>query len=100
MWLYCRGINNINANLTIGKSSVFGYNNHITCVRNVSIGNFVLTANNVYISDNIHGYEDITRPIIQQPVKFKKAVSIGDGAWIGENVSIIGARIQWLAQTQ
>ena len=93
VWLYCCGINNINANLTIGKSSVFGYNNHITCVRNVSIGNFVLTANNVYISDNNHGYEDITRPIIQQPVKFKKAVSIGDGAWIGENVSIIGASV-------
>ena len=91
--MYCCGVDNINANLSIGKGSVFGYNNHITCVRSVSIGSFVLTANNVYISDNIHAYEDITKPVIQQPVKFKKAVSIGDGAWIGENVSIIGANV-------
>ncbi len=92
-WLYCCGINNIQANLSIGINSTFGYNNHITCVRSVTIGDFVLTANNVYISDNIHEYEDITKPIIHQPIKFKKAVEIGNGAWIGENVSIIGASI-------
>ena len=91
--LYCCGIDNIQANLSIGRSSVFGYNNHITCVRSVNIGDFVLTANNVYISDNIHEYEDITKPIIDQPIKFKRAVEIGDGSWIGENVSIIGANV-------
>jgi acetyltransferase-like isoleucine patch superfamily enzyme len=92
-WLYCCGIDNIQANLSIGKNSVFGYNNHITCVRSVTIGNFVLTANNVYISDNLHEYKDITKPIILQPITFKRAVLIGDGCWIGENVSIIGASI-------
>jgi acetyltransferase-like isoleucine patch superfamily enzyme len=92
-WLYCCGIEGIKARLSIGKNCVFGYNNHITCVRKVTIGDFVLTANNVYISDNIHGYEDIARPIIQQPVLFKRAVNIGGGSWIGENVSIIGANV-------
>jgi UDP-3-O-[3-hydroxymyristoyl] glucosamine N-acyltransferase len=93
LWLYCGGIDGIPANLSIGRNCVFGYNNHITCVRTVNIGDFVLTANNVYISDNLHGYEDITKPIMQQPIKFKKEVSIGTGSWIGENVSIIGANI-------
>ena len=93
VWLYCCGIDDIQANLSIGRCSVFGYNNHITCVRSVTIGDFVLTANNVYISDNIHEYEDITKPIINQPVKFKKAVKIDNGAWIGENVCIIGASV-------
>ncbi len=93
LWLYCSGIDNIKANLSIGKNSVFGYNNHITCVRSVKIGDFVLTANNVYISDNIHEYKDITKPIIHQPIRFKKAVKIANGAWIGENVSIIGASV-------
>ena len=93
VWLYCSGIDGVKAKLSIGKDCVFGYNNHITCVRKVTIGNFVLTANNVYISDNLHEYEDVTKPIIQQPVRFKRAVEIGEGAWIGENVSIIGARI-------
>lgn len=92
-WLYCCGIDNVPASLKIGMGCVFGYNNHITAVRDVVIGDFVLTANNVYISDNLHGYEDISMPVMYQPIRFKKAVSIGDGCWIGENVCIIGARI-------
>lgn len=92
-WLYCGKIDGIEPSLRLGRGCVFGYNNHITSVRDMVIGDFVLTANNVYISDNLHEYEDISRPIIQQPVRFKSAVSIGDGSWIGENVSIIGARI-------
>jgi len=62
-------------------------------VRYVCIGDNVLTANNVYISDNLHEYEDITVPIMHQPTRFKRSVMVGDGAWIGENVSIIGASV-------
>jgi len=93
IWLYCCGVNDVKASMSVGKGSVFGYNNHITCVREVTIGDNVLTANNVYISDNLHEYEDIANPIIHQPVRFKRAVIIGAGAWIGENVSIIGASV-------
>lgn len=92
-WLYCCGVNGHTASLTIGSGCVFGYNNHIAAVGQVVIGNSVLTANNVYISDNIHGYEDTALPIMQQPVKFKREVIIGDGSWIGENACIIGAHI-------
>jgi acetyltransferase-like isoleucine patch superfamily enzyme len=92
-WLYCVGIDGIPASLRIGRGCELGYNNHITAVREVVIGDHVLTANNVYISDNLHGYEDISRPILQQPVRFKNAVTIGDGSWIGENACVIGARI-------
>lgn len=92
-WLYCKGVDGIQAKLTFGKGCEFGYNNHIAAVREVVIGDHVLTANNVYISDNLHGYDDISRPIMHQPVRFKGAVSIGDGSWIGENACIIGARI-------
>ncbi len=92
-WLYCVGREGISASLKIGTGCVLGYNNHIAAVREVVIGDHVLTANNVYISDNLHEYEDVSRPILHQPVRFKKGVSIGDGSWIGENVSILGARI-------
>ncbi len=92
-WLYCGSIDGLEPSLKLGKGCVFGYNNHITSVRDVKIGDFVLTANNVYISDNLHEYEDVSKPIIQQPVRFKSAASIGDGSWIGENVAIIGANI-------
>lgn len=92
-WLYCCGIDGRSAALTIGGGCVFGYNNHITSVRDVVIGDYVLTANNVYISDNLHGYEDTIKPIMYQPVRFKRAVVIGDGCWIGENACIIGAHV-------
>lgn len=92
-WLYCCGIDERSAFLTIGAGCVFGYNNHIAAVSKVVIGDSVLTANNVYISDNIHGYEDITLPIMHQSVRFKREVVIGDGSWIGENACIIGARV-------
>lgn len=92
-WLYCAGVDRIPASLKLGNGCVFGYNNHITAVRDVVIGDHVLTANNVYISDNLHDYEDISQPILHQPVRFKGEVSIGEGCWIGENACIIGARI-------
>jgi acetyltransferase-like isoleucine patch superfamily enzyme len=92
-WLYCCGIEGQPAVLTIGAGCEFGYNNHITAVRSVTIGNTVLTANNVYISDNAHAYENTNIPIMHQRVQFKKAVSIGAGSWIGENACIIGASV-------
>jgi len=94
VWLYCCDIDAKKpAVLSIGKGCTFGYHNHITCVQSVVIGEHVLTANNVYISDNIHEYEDIERPIMHQNVKFKSAVAIGSGSWLGENVCIIGASV-------
>jgi acetyltransferase-like isoleucine patch superfamily enzyme len=93
VWLYCCGVDSLDASLSVGSGCVFGYNNHISAVREVIIGDDVLTANNVYISDNIHEYEDITKPVMCQPVRFKRAVVIGAGAWLGENVSIIGASV-------
>lgn len=92
-WLYCISVEGVPAQLTIGSRCVLGYNNHIAAVRDIVIGNDVLTANNVYISDNLHCYEDINTPIMQQPVRFKQSVHIGPGTWIGENVCVIGASI-------
>ena len=93
LWLYAHGIEGIPAELIIGDNCVFGYNNHVSCVRRVEIGSAVLTANNVFIGDNYHDYHDIGLPIMQQPVRFKKAVQIGEGSWLGENVCIIAASV-------
>ena len=93
VWLFCGNTNDLLGKLQIGDNCSFGYRNHITCVGEVVIGSNVLTANNVYISDNSHSYENTEVPIISQPVEFIKRVQIGSGSWIGENVSIIGASI-------
>lgn len=79
--------------LIIGANCSIGNFNHIYATQRVKIGDSVLTADKVYISDNIHGYEDITQPVIKQKIVQKKTVVIGDGSWIGENVCVIGASI-------
>jgi acetyltransferase-like isoleucine patch superfamily enzyme len=92
-FLYAEKIDEYVPELIIGSRSVIGNYNHIAAVRKVIIGENVLTADRVYISDNTHIYEDINLAIILQPIKFKSEVYIGDGSWIGENACIIGAKI-------
>ena len=82
---YCR--------LQIGAHSMIGHYNHIIAVQDVKIEEHVLTAHRVYISDNIHDYENIALPIMQQPIKQIGSVVIGAGSWLGENVCILGAQI-------
>ena len=66
---------------------------HIWATRSIRIEKNVLIANHVYISDNMHGYEDVNVDIIDQPIVQKKDVVIGEGCWLGENVCIIGASV-------
>ncbi|WP_315015680.1 acyltransferase [Capnocytophaga leadbetteri] len=66
---------------------------HIYATKKICIQKNVLIADKVYISDNLHGYEDICTPIIKQPIVQKGEVEIGEGSWIGEGVCIIGAKI-------
>jgi acetyltransferase-like isoleucine patch superfamily enzyme len=79
--------------LEIGDGSIIGHFNHIYSTKSIKIGKNVLTADKVYISDNMHGYSNISLPILKQPIIQKGEVEIGDGSWLGENVCILGAKI-------
>ncbi len=92
-WLLAYKQDNIEPNLHISEGATIGRFAHIVALRKVVIGKDVLIADKVYISDNIHSYEEIKKPIKNQPIQFKSEVIIGDNSWIGENVSIVGAKI-------
>lgn len=79
--------------LRIGSGSKIGRFNHIFCTNFIEVGENVLTANGVYISDNNHGYNDIMTPIMDQPITQLPPVTIGNGTWIGQNVAIVGASV-------
>ena len=79
--------------LAIGSGSRIGRFNHIYATQRVVLGANVLTANNVYISDNLHGYQDPDVPILQQPIRQNGTVEIGDGSWLGHNAVVLGAHI-------
>ncbi len=84
---------NIPPRLVIEDGARIGRFSVIACLRHVHIGKKVSIAEHVFISDNIHGYEDITLPIFDQPLVFKGKVCIGDNSWIGHNACIIGAQV-------
>ena len=79
--------------LEIGDGSRIGRFNHFYATRRVVLGAKVLTANNVYISDNLHGYRDPDKAVLDQPVEQLGDVEIGDGSWLGHNVCVLGVKI-------
>lgn len=80
-------------NLIIHDGCSIGNFNHIFSTKRIEIQKNVLTADRVYISDNLHGYQDINIPIIQQNIVQNSTVIIGEGSWIGENACVLGAKI-------
>ncbi len=77
--------------LVFEDGCVIGHFNHIFATKSIILHKNVLTADKVYISDNLHGYEDTEIPIKNQPVVQNGTVEIGEGSWLGENVCVVGA---------
>ena len=75
--------------LEIGDGTYIGHRCHIIVCDKMNIGKNVTIADNVYITDNLHGFEDISCGVMPQPLKVPGPVSIEDEAWIGERVCIM-----------
>lgn len=74
--------------VTIGDRCLIGRGSGIVGHFSIVIGNDVWTGHHVYITDQNHGYEDITRPISQQ-TQPERAVVIGDGSWLGYGAVVL-----------
>ena len=92
-WLAAVSKTGQKAELIIEDGCTIGHFNHFYATQSIILHKYVLTADKVYISDNLHGYEDINCPVLQQPIKQIEFVEIGEGTWLGENVCVIGAKI-------
>lgn len=93
IWLNAKANTNEKAILSIGDNTVIKRNGTISAIKKVEIGTNVLIAENVFITDNTHKFQDVAIPIKQQPIVFVNETIIGDHTWIGANVCIIGAKI-------
>ena len=93
VWLFAVALTGTTCCLKIKRGCSIGRFCHICSTQSIVIGENVLIAEKVYITDNLHSYEDVKMPVISQPIKQINNVSIGEGSWIGENVCIIGAKI-------
>ncbi|WP_304654790.1 acyltransferase [Sporolactobacillus sp. STSJ-5] len=77
-----QGVINIGSNSQIGDfCNLYGQGN-------LNIGKDVMIASNVQIVPNQHTYEDISKPIKENP-EISKGINIQDDVWIGTNVSIL-----------
>ena len=77
----------------IGDRCLIGRGSGIVGHLSIDIGDDVWTGHHVYITDQSHGYSDISKPISQQSQP-ESAVSIGEGSWLGHGVVVLpGAKI-------
>ena len=74
--------------VSIGDRCLIGKGSGIVGHFSITIGNDVWTGHHVYITDQNHGYTDITRPISQQSQP-ERPVSIGDGSWLGHGSIVL-----------
>ena len=80
--------------LEIGAGTSIAGDCCFLAAESVRIGNAVLFARNVYVSDHNHAYRDITTPVLAQGMDQIAPVVIEDGAWLGQNVVVCpGVRI-------
>lgn len=79
--------------ITIGDRCILGKGIGIVAHERVVIGNDVWTGHFVYVTDQNHGYDDVTMPIGTQLWK-NEPVEIGSDSWLGHGAVILpGARI-------
>ena len=75
--------------LLIGEGSVIGSYNAISACNKILVGKNVLFAPHVHVNDHSHGYQDITKPIMHQPIFSKGEIIIEDDCWIGFGCHIL-----------
>lgn len=78
--------------IIIGSNVSINYDCHIGCVNRIEIGNNVLMASKIFITDHFHGdtsAESVALPPSQRKIISKGPVIIQDNVWIGEGVCIM-----------
>ena len=78
--------------LVFGNNVCIGTDFHVGCINKVTIGNNVLMASKIFITDHYHGEissKDVNIPPVERKLSSKGPVIIEDNVWIGEGVVIL-----------
>lgn len=90
-WSFVNG-EKFTPSIKIGNDFVMQFNNHITCINEIRIGNGVLLGSNITISDNNHGHNILSEaeiPPNRRKLSSKGKISIGNNVWIADNAVIL-----------
>jgi len=83
---------NFEPSIEIGDNVTINPNCQISAIDKIVIGNNVLIASGVFISDHVHGetdYSDINMMPAERRLCSKGSITIDDGVWIGQGVCIL-----------
>lgn len=81
--------NRYNPKIVVGDGTWIGAHNSFAAIHGITIGKNVLFAGYVHITDHSHGYEDINKPISEQPLISKGPIVIEDDCWLGFSCEIL-----------
>ena len=89
-------LNAIGGTITVGDGCSFAGDATISAAASVMVGRDVLVARGVHIGDHDHAFTDPGRPTRRQGIANAAPVMIGDGVWLGHNVTVTaGVSIGW-----
>jgi abequosyltransferase len=69
--------------LVISDGCRIGRFANVACVGEVTFEPNVLTADRIFVGDTFHEYQDISMPVIAQPMAAPQPVVIGEGSFLG-----------------
>jgi len=78
--------------IVIGRGSSVGRRSVITAINQICLGEYVLMAPGVFITDHNHEYSDVNQPIVQQGLTSGGRIVIEQNCWVGYCSMIIAAK--------
>ena len=78
------------AEISIGEGCFLNRGTMLAAVERIEIGDHVMFANNCFVGDSDHRYDDPTRPITHQGFVPRGPVRIGANCWFGVNCVVTG----------
>ncbi len=76
--------------IAIGAGCALNHGVMLASVELIEIGDHVMFANNCFVGDGDHRYDDPTRPITRQGAVPRGPVRIGSSCWFGVNCAVTG----------
>jgi acetyltransferase-like isoleucine patch superfamily enzyme len=85
-WLTLNG----DARIRIGEGCFLNRNTMLAALELIEIGDHVMFANNCFVGDSDHRFDDPTKPITWQGFEPQGPVRIGSNCWFGVNCVVTG----------
>ena len=78
------------ARISIGSGCFLNRGTMLAALERIEIGDHVMFANNCFVGDSDHRYDDRSRPVTEQGFVPRGPVRIGSNCWFGVNCVVTG----------